>query len=101
MSIRPIDMQVMVPKLQEISRLNHLDQQKGNVNQHQIANTLSKENQKKQRSVAKSHGEENLKNNADAKDKGHNQYYSDGKRQNKPKKENTSRFSRHKIDIKI
>ena len=37
MPIRPIDMQVAIPKLSEVSRMSHLEQQKAGLQQNQNA----------------------------------------------------------------
>ena len=111
MSIRPLDLQVMIPKLQEVSKMSHIDQQKGQVQQNQIANTLDKDALTKEQTVTYSQEEEKTKNEQDAKDQGKNAYYRDPRekrnQQNSSDQKNNQSDSelkqsnRHKIDIKI
>ncbi|PKM49870.1 MAG: hypothetical protein CVV02_14100 [Firmicutes bacterium HGW-Firmicutes-7] len=104
MSIRPLDMQVMVPKLQEVAQMKQMEQQRSGINQQDITHNQHKKNEKAQKSVEKTSEENLLQNQADAKDKGNNEYDSHGKKKNKNKdiKEETgSNGGRNKIDIKI
>ncbi len=43
MSIRPIDMQVMVPKTSEISKMQHTEMQKAGADQQQFSEQLNKQ----------------------------------------------------------
>lgn len=104
MAIRPLDMQVMIPKLQEIAHMKHLEQQKAGVNQQEIGASLGKKNEKFQKTVAKTSEDEALDHHSDAKEKGKNQYYSAQKKDNLKNKENEDTvpgLPKHKIDIKI
>jgi len=98
-----MDMQVMIPKLQDVTRMSHLDQQKGQVQQQQIAGTLDKGTQLQGQTVTSSPEEEKAKNEQDAKDEGKSAYYRDprDKKQQEQQKEQQENTSRHKIDIKI
>ncbi len=42
MPIRPIDMQVAIPKMSEVSRMKHLEQQKAGLHQDQNAASTKK-----------------------------------------------------------
>lgn len=104
MSIRPLDMQVMVPKIQEVAQMKHMEQQKAGVNQQDINHTQGKKNEKAQQSVEKTFEESLLQNQADAKEKGSNEYNAQGKKKKKDKditEERTDNGIRNKIDIKI
>lgn len=104
MAIRPLDMQVMIPKLQDVTRMTHLDQQKGQVMQENIANTMQKETDMQGHTVVQSNEEEKTRNEQDAKEQGKNAYYRDPrerkKEQNDQDKDEVP-ASYHKIDIKI
>lgn len=103
MSIRPLDMQVMVPKLNEVAQIQHLEQQKAGINQQEIGIIQDRKNDRAQKTVERTYKDDLLKNNADAKEKGKNQYYYKGRKreeQNKIKKDSRN-ISRNRIDIKI
>ena len=104
MSIRPLDMQVMVPKLQEVAHMKQVEHQKAGLNQQEIGHNLEKKNEKAQSSVEGAPEESYLQNHADAKEKGKNTYDAKGKKKdeknsanNKPDDNNSG----HRIDIKI
>lgn len=99
MSIRPLDMQVMVPKLQEVSRMQHLEQQKSGVMQQEVANNMKRNTEKNQKTVNKSKEDQKSSNDADAKKEGRNKYQKTKGNNNKKKIEKAS--SNHRIDIKI
>lgn len=102
MAIRPLDMQVMVPKLQELSHMKQLENQKSMLDQNQIANNTNKQTTHSQQSVEKSDKDERSENHADAKEESKNKY--GYKPPNKEKKEGEPKpppKSYHKIDIKV
>lgn len=103
MAIRPLDLQVMIPRLQDVSRINHLDQNKGQALQDNLASTLEKNTKHEAKTVAESKEDEKSKNQADAKDQGKNSYYSDprDKKQKEQQQEAAENVQRHKIDIKV
>lgn len=104
MSIRPLDMQVMIPKTQEIANIRHLDQQKANISQQNIATTMNNNIKDETRTVVKSGKNEKSYDRADAKKKGKNKYQSNNKKKEDKEKENEDNFyykSRSKIDIRI
>ncbi|PKM95737.1 MAG: hypothetical protein CVU84_02740 [Firmicutes bacterium HGW-Firmicutes-1] len=104
MSIRPLDMQVMVPKLQEVAQMKHMEQQRAGINQHDINHAQDKKNEKAHQSVEKTSEDNLLQNKADAKEKGNNEYNAQGKKKKKDKEvieEKTNNGMRNKIDIKI
>jgi len=98
-----MDLQVMIPKLQDVSRMSHLDQQKGQVQQQQIAGTLDKGTLQQGKTVTSSEEDEKAKNEQDAKDEGKSAYYRDprDKKQQEQQQEQQENASRHKIDIKV
>ncbi|MDA3847377.1 MAG: hypothetical protein PF505_12680 [Vallitaleaceae bacterium] len=103
MSIRPLDMQVMIPRIQDVAKITHLDQQKGQVQQQQIADTLGKGTLQQGKTVTSSEEDEKAKNEQDAKDEGKTAYYRDprDKKQQEQQQEQQENTSRHKIDIKV
>lgn len=104
MSIRPLDMQVMLPKTQEVASIRHIDQQKSNLNQHNIANTVNQNIQKETKQVIKSGQNEKTYTRSDAKQKGKNKYHKQNNKNEKnseDKQSNTYYRKRCKIDIKI
>jgi hypothetical protein len=96
-------MQVMIPKLQEITRMAHLDQQKGQVQQQQIGTTLDKSTLEMGQTVVQSNEDEKTNNEEDAKEQGNNTYYRDPreKKHSEQKQDEQNQQPRHKIDIKI
>jgi len=102
MAIRPLDMQVMVPKLNEVSHMKQLENQKSMLDQSQIMNSASKQTQHTQQSVVKSDKDEKSDNHTDAKDEGKNKYgYKPPKKEKKEDEPKPPPASYHKIDIKV
>lgn len=103
MAIRPLDMQVMVPKLQELAQMKQLENQKSMLDQSQINNSANKQIMHNQQSIVKSDKDEKSDNHADAKDEGKNKYGykppSNGKKESEPKPKPPESY--HKIDIKV
>jgi len=102
MPIRPIDMQVSIPKLPELSRMSHLEQQKAGLHQNQGELSNKKSNQKEKNSVAQSHKDAKSGNDADARKEGRNKYTNNlRKGQQKENDVDQPPKSIHKIDIRI
>ncbi|QUI23252.1 hypothetical protein HZI73_13575 [Vallitalea pronyensis] len=101
MSIKPLDMQVMIPKTQKVASIRHLEQQKAHVNQDQIAQTVKQQVKDKNQQVIKSNENEKFNNEADARKKGKNTYHGKRNGKHKNKKESGKSPSRHHIDIRI
>jgi hypothetical protein len=101
MPIRPLDMQVMLPKMQEVARMRQNENQKSGINQNNIATTTKNETKLSQKTVTSSGKDQEADNNADAKEEGKNKY---GYKPTKKKKEDNNPpidGSYHKIDVKI
>lgn len=103
MSIRPLDMQVMLPKTQEVASIKHLDQQKANINQQNISQNINANVKNETKNVVKSGENEKAYSRSDAKKKGKNKYQKNNKKRDNKKKENKDKQSmtRNKIDIRI
>ena len=104
MPIRPIDMQVAIPKLAEVSRMSHLEQHKGELQQSQVGVTAQRDNQRENQTVTQSNKDERAGSEADARKKGRNEYTRDGKKKqdtNEDNGENNAPEIHHKIDIRI
>ncbi len=105
MSIRPLDMQVMIPKLQEVAQMRQIENQKAGINQHEINHSQDKKQEKMQSMVQKSPEDSNLDNHADAKEEGKGTYDRRGKKKgsdiNPAKNNEDDNNSGHKIDIKV
>ena len=102
MAIRPLDMQVMVPKLQEVAQMKHAENQRSNLEQSQIANQNEKNAQHNQQSVIKSSEGQETDQQADAKDEGKNTYgYQPPKKNARKKRETKQPKSYHKIDVRV
>ncbi|WZL82917.1 hypothetical protein QBE53_07340 [Vallitaleaceae bacterium 9-2] len=102
MSIRPLDMQVMVPKLQEVSQIKHAQNQRSNLEQSHIASQNEKNVQHNQKSVVKSFEDQKADQEADAKEEGKNTYgYQPPNKKQKQNKEKKKPKSYHKIDVRI
>jgi 2,3-bisphosphoglycerate-independent phosphoglycerate mutase len=97
-------MQVMVPRLQEVSRMQQNQQQKSGLQQHEVANNINHNIQKQQRTVVKSSEDQKSLNDSDPRKKGKNKYTKNKNNNNKEKK-NSSNMNKHNnehiIDIKI
>lgn len=104
MSIRPIDMQVMVPKLQEVAQIRHAEQQRAGLAQDQSAQMTERNTIRNHQTVIKSNQDERAQNEADAREKGKNTYQA-MKKQSKEQAEEEAKKkknpSAHKIDIQI
>lgn len=104
MSIRPLDMQVMVPKMNEVAQIKNMEQQKAGINQQEIQDQQNKENIKTQQTVIKAQEDDRLENHADAKEKGKSTYNPRKKKKNVnliSKDDFVEENSGHKIDIKL
>lgn len=102
MSIKPLDMQVMIPKLQEVAQMKQLEHQKAGLNQQSIGAQFEKKNEKANVTVNRPEEEKGLHNQADAKEKGKNEYYSKNKkRENNEKEKQEIKLRKNRIDIKI
>lgn len=105
MPIRPIDMQVMLPKLQEVSQMRHAEQQRAGLAQDQSAQMTEKNITRNHQTVIKSNQDERAQNEADAREKGKNTYQSMKKRTKDEVEEEAKKKQKssgaHKIDIQI
>lgn len=105
MSIRPIDMQVAIPKLGEVSRMSHLEQQKAGLHQSQNSATTEKQNHHENRSISQSQKDAKSGSESDARKKGRNEYLNRrGKKQEDDKSggpEVSNDGLQHRIDIQI
>ena len=103
MAIRPLDMQVMVPKLQEVARMRQNENQKSGINQSNIATTTKHETELSQQTVRSSDKDQEADHNADAKEESKNKYgYKSSKKRKKKEANNPPKDgSYHKIDVKI
>lgn len=104
MPIRPIDMQVAIPKLAEVSRMSHLEQQKAGLHQDQNKTSTDKSTDHESKTVMQSEKDAKSNSEADARKKGRNEYTN----LRGSKKENDDKAkvvkppkSMHKIDIRI
>ena len=105
MSIRPIDNQVMIPRLQNVAQMRHAELQKSGIDQSNITNTSQKQIEHNQKSVVQSSKDQEMDHQADAKEEGKNKFasYEDpSKRKHKKEaKKPPEEKSYHKIDLKI
>lgn len=103
MPIRPIDMQVSIPKLSEVSRMSHLEQQKAGLHQNQSGLKADKNNQQENRSVNGAHKDNKAGAEADARKKGRNTYVKNKKtiKGSDEEKKDQQPKSNHKIDVRI
>jgi hypothetical protein len=102
MALRPLDMQVMVPKLQEVAQMKHLENQRSNLEQSNIANQHNKDIQHDQHRVKHSSEGQGTDAQADAKEEGKNTYgYQAPNKKRDEEKEKKKPKSYHKIDIRI
>ncbi len=102
MPIRPLDLQVMVPRMENVARMRHAENQKAGVDQSNISATNQKQVTTNQQTVISSHKNQEMDQHQDAKEEGKNKYAykkPDGKKQKD--EEQSVPKSYHKIDIKI
>ncbi len=103
MSIKPLDMQVMIPNTQKVASIRHIEQQKTNVNQDQIAQSMKQQVKDKTQHIIKSNQNEKSYSEADAKKKGKNTFQEQKKQKKKAdeKQETNKETSMHHIDIRV
>ncbi len=106
MAIRPLDMQVMVPRLQEVSRMRQLENQRPNIDQGNIAQSSQKEIKHQNSSVAQSNEDQEMDNQPDAKEEGQNAYGYQKPKERKLKNDRSRKKaplpkSYHKIDVQV
>ncbi len=101
MSLKPLDMQVMIPKTQEIAQLNHLRQQQGHLNQNQIHHTMSQTVQKEIKNVNKPNEKEQAFSKFDAKEEGKNAYHQTPHQKKKKEMPKKKTLKTNRIDIRI
>lgn len=103
MPIRPIDMQVSIPKMSEVSRMSHLEQQKAGLHQQQNATSTDKSTDREHRTVTQSERDAKAGSDADAKKKGRNEYVANRRKRksDEPKNSVARPKSQNKIDIRI
>lgn len=105
MSIRPIDLQVMIPKTSEVSKIQHTDMNKAGLEQQQFAEQLNKQTLQNQQQVSQTDKSDKtlIKDEQDKKKKNKNAKKSkkkiDSKTEEKDDKKNLSSTSI--FDIKI
>jgi len=103
MPIRPIDLQVAIPKMSEIARIKHLEQQKPGLQQQQNATTTDKSVGREHHTVMQKKKDSKADTEADAKKKGSNSYT--GQRHSRKKGEDQEKEERNQthniIDIRI
>jgi len=103
MPIRPLDMQVMIPKLQNVAQMKHAEMQKAGIDQSNLSATSHKDIANSQETVVSTNKDQEMDHQADAKDEGKNKYMAykkPGKKKNEEKKP-PEEGSYHKIDIKV
>lgn len=102
MPIRPLDMQVMVPRMENVARMRHAENQKAGIDQNNISATNQKQVATSQQTVVSSHKNQEMDQHQDAKEEGKNKYAykkPDGKQHKDEEPEVPKSY--HKIDIKI
>ncbi len=101
MSIRPVDMQVIVPKTSEIAHLRQIEEAKHGLNQHQFADQMEKGVQRETQTVIQTHKTEKEMINKDGRNNsGSNSKKKDAKK-NKDDKKKETKIGSGLFDIKI
>lgn len=107
MSLRPLDMQVMMPKLEHVAQMKHAENHKPEISQTNIVHENQKGTQTKMRSVVQTNKSEDGRNDTDAKEEGKNKYTYQKPKARKDSKVNTKKNNQEDdeyhggIDIKI
>lgn len=102
MSIKPLDMQVMLPKIQEVANSRNVDHKRSELAQQQVAQTVQNTANKETKNVIKTNEKEKTYSQSDAKQQGKNTYgYSRKKKNKKSTEKDKSLKKRNSIDIKI
>lgn len=102
MPIRPLDLQVSIPRMDNVARMRHAENQKAGIDQSNISATNQKQVAQNQQTVVSSQADQKMDQHQDAKEEGQNKYAykkPDGKK--KKEDDRSVPESYHKIDIKI
>lgn len=102
MAIRPVDMQIMMPRMADLSMIHQAEKERPVLEQLQMANQQNKQVERNAKVVQKSPKDTPMKNDADAKDKGKNTYTYH------PKKRNSTEMEKEedhpmggRLDVKV
>lgn len=103
MPIRPIDLQVSIPKMSEVARMKHLEQHKSGLQQEQNATVTDKSVNKESQTVMQSEADSKADTDADSRKKGRNEYFNKKNKgqKNEDDQEVIQPKSKNKIDIRI
>ncbi|MBN2222646.1 MAG: hypothetical protein JW708_10605 [Vallitaleaceae bacterium] len=103
MSMKPLDLQVMVPKLQEVAAMKQMENHRIANTESLLMNAVEKNIQKDRETVSKTAENQSAQSHMDAKEEGSNNYTYSKKSLKKAKKTDDPPpdESYHKIDIKV
>lgn len=104
MSIRPIDLNGMIQKTQDISTLKQNEDNKPAVEQQMLYSQEVKKTEQKMRQVVEAHEKENQEFRYDAREKGNGQQYKSSGKKKKRQQKNGSVIKKGQdsgFDIKI
>lgn len=104
MAFRPVDMQIMTPRMADLSILHQAERERPVLEQMQMVAHQNKQVEKDKQVVRKTSRDSQMKNEADAKEKGKNCYtYHPGRKKGKQitRDEDYSGEGNRSLDIKI
>ncbi len=101
MSIRPIDMQVMVQKSAEVSRLNHNESNRPEIAQQQFLDKLHKELTQKDQQVTETNKSEHQNVDKDGRGPGAHHQKSKKEQEKQSQKETQKENSTSMFDVRI
>lgn len=100
MSIRPMDLQVMIPKTTETSRIQHMEKQAGEIMQSQLAAQFNEQMQVAREKVIDRTREKEIKMDTSDESSKDNKQKNDRNAKKRPNKKDRQVQANH-IDIKV
>jgi FKBP-type peptidyl-prolyl cis-trans isomerase len=104
MSIRPLDMQVLVPRVSQVSQQQQVANEKGNLDQSMASDMMERSVKKNNQKIVESNQKDKMNQKFDAKEKG-SQDYQQNQKKKKNQQETTNQETKHNgrqgIDIRI
>ncbi|TCK97921.1 hypothetical protein EDC19_0323 [Natranaerovirga hydrolytica] len=102
MSIKPLDMQVLIPKTEEVAQRRTLENHKNPQEQAAASHMMNKKNMKNNQTVTQTNQNEKFNDTFDAKEKGKQSYQGNSNKKKKNLQKDTGIKDKHStIDIKI
>ncbi|MDO4765028.1 MAG: hypothetical protein Q4A29_03140 [Eubacteriales bacterium] len=102
MAFRPVDMQIMTPRMVDLSMMHQAEKERPLLEQLQMTSQQNKQIEKEKQVVRKTSKDAAMKNDADAKDKGKNSYtYHPSQKKKQTLEKEEPEISSVHLDVKI